>query len=670
MTFGLVLIVAALAGRVVANRCQLRMVSSFDLASGVAILSTVLTIAVISCFGDALLDIARCDIRGWIASTALASLCLALAASVVDHRQFRFAVGFGTIAFAAFVLAAFPSKEHAFRGGLSSLTSQISITTGGLPLMIGVTFVVFACCRAPASRRIFAAAGGLVLVATAILLSRAVVTFPADGFADVTYVPQLSGWLAPLCAAFVLGLCFRAGFRGRSPRILFGLVAIAAVSIVLTIALGIEFLATRLPYLAYQIGAPRIEPQPGGWLPAAAAAVLVLDALRILRRMDRKRAVPTTRTSEMLALMALLLAITFFIRVNYMHPRDEMARAIVSLDRYSGGVNWTLRGLEGPQLPIDGRNSPATPTPVTDGRVVCAYFGTPGLMCADARGRRIWSRTDLGYEGFYGVGFSPLLAGALLIISSEVANGLSFVHVLEASTGVTRWKRDFRVTSAISGNNRTPLVANVAGKAVIILWGLNSVKAMALDSGADLWSYRVAMGSDLVSSLTADDERLYLSDTTGTVALDYASLSAGREPVLWTNRARSNCVSPVLSNGMLFTITDSGLATALQAETGQTVWRQRLAGQYFASPVASPDAVYFTNSDGLTSVVSTSAPFHLIAQNDLSEPIVASAAATRGQLFFRTATRIYAIVAADRRLSATLPEWFPSEPAIRTNSRR
>jgi outer membrane protein assembly factor BamB len=320
-----------------------------------------------------------------------------------------------------------------------------------------------------------------------------------------------------------------------------------------------------------------------------------------------------------------------------------MVRAIVALDRASGEPQWTLQGLEAPSPIVDGRNSPATPTPVTDGSLVCAYFGTPGLMCAEASGDLAWSRTDLGYDGFYGVGFSPVIDQGTLVIASDTPAGVARVHALDARTGVSRWTHTFPTTPTITGNNRTPIVRTVNDRRVLILWGMHYVKALALESGEPLWSHEYISDGDLVSSAISDGERLYLSSKAGTVALDYGGLARGRDPVRWRSTARANCVSPVLANGMLFTITDAGIATAVDAATGETRWRQRLPGEYFASLVASREAVYFTNSDGVTTVVAAEPAFRIIAHNDLGEPTFASMAAARDALFVRAGDSLYAI---------------------------
>jgi outer membrane protein assembly factor BamB len=100
---------------------------------------------------------------------------------------------------------------------------------------------------------------------------------------------------------------------------------------------------------------------------------------------------------------------------------------------------------------------------------------------------------------------------------------------------------------------------------------------------------------------------------------------------------------------MLFTVTDAGVATAIRADSGETVWKQRLPGEYFASLLASLDAVYFTNSDGLTTVVAAEPEFRVIAQNDLGEETMASMATAGGELFIRAGGAVYAIAAPPTR---------------------
>jgi outer membrane protein assembly factor BamB len=345
-------------------------------------------------------------------------------------------------------------------------------------------------------------------------------------------------------------------------------------------------------------------------------------------------------------LVAITLGALFFTRINYVLPQSGTYRAIVSLDRQFGDIKWMLRELSGPQVPFDGRNSPATPTPVTDGRYVCGYFGTAGLMCADVDGRLAWTRIDFPYDSMYGVAASPLLVDGMLLVARDMPDGFAVVEALALESGASVWTQRFPTTShSVTGNSRTPIVSEFDGENILVLWGMTYVKGVSVRTGEPVWTYQYTSSRDLVASAVSDSDRLYLAAVEGTVALDKADLAAGRDPVRWRSKAGANCVSPVLANGFLFTVTDSGIGTAMRADTGEIVWRHRFVGQYFASLVASRDEVYFTNNEGLTTVVAAGAPFPIVGANDLRDETLASMAAAGGDLYIRSTSHVYAVEA-------------------------
>ena len=198
LTLGLLLVLTARALRIVEHRCHpARRPTIGDLVAPISVMTAVLLLLIIGCFGDALFDFARSNMRAWMASTVFASLCLGLTAATVDHRRPRLVVALGAIVFAAFALAAFPSPGYAFRGGLPSLRMQISIAASALPLLIGVGGALIGSPRSVPIRvrRVMAAAVALVAVVTAALLVRHLLVFHDDGFPETTYRPQLSAWL-------------------------------------------------------------------------------------------------------------------------------------------------------------------------------------------------------------------------------------------------------------------------------------------------------------------------------------------------------------------------------------------------------------------------------------------------------------------------------------------
>jgi outer membrane protein assembly factor BamB len=83
------------------------------------------------------------------------------------------------------------------------------------------------------------------------------------------------------------------------------------------------------------------------------------------------------------------------------------------------------------------------------------------------------------------------------------------------------------------------------------------------------------------------------------------------------------------------------VATCLDALTGQMIWRERLGGNFSASPLLAGERIYFFNEDGQTFVVQASDKFELLAENDLQEQTLASCAVADNSLIIRTAEHLY-----------------------------
>ena len=642
-TFVLNLVIATLALQVVSVRCRRPTDPWRKYGLSTAIVAAVLALMLIDSFGEAMLDLSRSPVRQWIGSTLFVSICCALVALVAETRRLRLMTGIVSVAFSGIALSVVPAPDYAFRGGPESLRMQIAVAAAASPLVAGLIALLSVPPHRPASamRCVIMAAVATAVVAGSVGLLHHVLVFRDEGFPETSYIPRLavSSLVLPVAAVSLLWLARR---RPSSLPLNLSGVGLGGLSLVVAAAAALEWVATRSPYLAYQLGTGQLDALPAG-LQVAGLAVTVAGVVHLERSGETVLRLPSNHVPTALATVALLLAVVFFARANYVNPITTLTRAIVSLDRASGRIMWTLEGLDGPAESIDGRNSPATPTPVTDGRLVCAYFGTPGLMCANRDGRLAWARTDLTYTGLYGAAFSPLLANGVVVLARDTPAGTAFVDAFDARTGATRWSRTFPTTPTFSGNSRTPLMRELNGQQTIVLWGMNYVKALALRDGELIWSYGHSSGGDVVSSAISDPERLYLSDAGGTVALDLAALGGGHNPVRWKSDVRSNCASPVLVNGILFTITDSGIAAAIRVATGERLWRQRLPGQYFASLIASPETVYFTNSAGVTTVVAADGTFRVVAENRLDEETTASMAAAGGELFVRSAHHLYAI---------------------------
>jgi outer membrane protein assembly factor BamB len=96
-------------------------------------------------------------------------------------------------------------------------------------------------------------------------------------------------------------------------------------------------------------------------------------------------------------------------------------------------------------------------------------------------------------------------------------------------------------------------------------------------------------------------------------------------------------------DGLVFMIDDSGIATCLEAATGQTVWNERVGGNYSASPILSDGRIFFCSEEGKVAVVEAARQFRVISQNQLEDGIMASPAARANALILRGKTHLYRI---------------------------
>jgi outer membrane protein assembly factor BamB len=101
--------------------------------------------------------------------------------------------------------------------------------------------------------------------------------------------------------------------------------------------------------------------------------------------------------------------------------------------------------------------------------------------------------------------------------------------------------------------------------------------------------------------------------------------------------------SLVLKEDRLFMIDDSGIASCVEALTGKEVWRERIGGDYSASPIYGDGHIYFFSEDGKATVIEASDKFKIEAQNKLDSGFMASPAVAGKALFLRTRTHLYRI---------------------------
>jgi outer membrane protein assembly factor BamB len=312
-------------------------------------------------------------------------------------------------------------------------------------------------------------------------------------------------------------------------------------------------------------------------------------------------------------------------------------RILHCLDRRTGATRWTLETKDDDPERTSAITGHAAATPATDGRHVIAVFGNAGAVAADLSGAMLWRRPLGEFESELGLASSPILYDGLAILVCDHDGDRSksfdsYLIALDVRTGDVVWKTErpglFRSWS-------TPIV--VDGE--LIVSGQDEVRAYDPRSGRLRWSVGGMSGWVTPSPVVGGGHIVAVSGKDGpTVAIRSGGAVAWRE-----ERGGPYVCSPVLYDDLLYVGDETGRLICRDAGTGKEIYRARLRGTYKGSPVAGDGKIYFTNEEGMTTVVKAGPEFRVLAENRLDEECLASPAISGGALLIRTGTRLWRI---------------------------
>lgn len=322
----------------------------------------------------------------------------------------------------------------------------------------------------------------------------------------------------------------------------------------------------------------------------------------------------------------------------------------VTAYRWSDGARVWQHELpaDAPLPEVHDKHNLASPSPVTDGRVVIAWYGTGQVAAVDAAsGKRLWTKNlarEYGpFEINWGHSSSPALHGDLAIFPCYHESG-AYLLALDARTGAVRWKRD---RQARAHTYSTPLIVSHDGRATIVLNNSAGVEAFDAGSGEPLW--QVSEPNRFPIPMPVHHQGvLYLSR--GYRSSPYLAIRLGgrgdvsSSHVLWRTPTGAPYISSfVYYDGLLYMASELGIVTVIDPANGQTVWRERLGGVFTASPVAGDGKVYFASEAGETIVLKAGRTPSVIARNRVDAHVVASPAVSRGRIFLRGDDQLIAI---------------------------
>jgi len=295
---------------------------------------------------------------------------------------------------------------------------------------------------------------------------------------------------------------------------------------------------------------------------------------------------------------------------------------------------------------VHNKNSHASPTPLVEGERLYVHFGHQGTACLDLDGKVLWRNTELTYSPVHGSGGSPILVDNALIFSCD-GGSEPFIVALLKTNGKVIWKVNRQTDAAKTFSFSTPLLITVNGRKQVISPGSNALCAYDPATGQELWRVRYN-GYSVIPRPVYGNGLLYIS-----TGFDHPVLMAIRPDgsgdvtethVAWTySRSAPNTPSLLLDGSEVYMVSDSGMATCLDALTGRAHWQERLGGNFSASPLLAEGRIYLQSEEGVGTVLRAGKQFQKLAINPLGERSLASYAAADGSLFIRTAQNLYCI---------------------------
>lgn len=289
----------------------------------------------------------------------------------------------------------------------------------------------------------------------------------------------------------------------------------------------------------------------------------------------------------------------------------------------------------------------ATPTPATDGEHLYAWFGNGQVVALDMAGNLAWERhlaDDYGtFLNNWGHGSSPTLYGDLLILLCDHGPN-AYLLALDKRTGEERWMVD-RGENRIS--HSTPIAVPGPKGDELIINSTERVDAYDPSNGELLWSLGEWRQTPIPTPVFHDG-MIYMAR--GYRNSDVLAIRPGgrgdvtQSNVQWRAPNGASYVPSILYyQGLIYMTNEVGVWTCADAATGERVWRQRMKGVFFASPVAGDGKVYLTSETGEVFVLEAGREPKLLATNNLGERLVASPAISQGRILFRSDRNLIAV---------------------------
>ena len=330
---------------------------------------------------------------------------------------------------------------------------------------------------------------------------------------------------------------------------------------------------------------------------------------------------------------------------------DGRERMVMCLHRDDGRVLWERTAWTGDPEPIHKMNSWASATCATDGERVYAFFGRGGgLFCYTIDGEKVWEKNLGQFESPWGTAASPLVAGNVVIQNCD-SDKDAYIIGLDKRTGAEVWKTERQTIRGWS----SPILLKVGDHQEVVVNGHFGPKAYDPATGKELWYCKSFIGRGEPTVTPGPGGLLYVMN--GQRGDVYALRPGGSGTVTDTHmvwhtprKTGRDLPSPIIvKNAMLGIEMKGGIVTAYDTADGHELWRERLSGNFSASPTAWRDLAFFVEESGEVIAIDPTAASEtkIVSRSTVGaaedEIFRAGAVPSEGQVFLRADSALYCI---------------------------
>jgi len=332
-------------------------------------------------------------------------------------------------------------------------------------------------------------------------------------------------------------------------------------------------------------------------------------------------------------------------------------RSLYCFDRANGKQQWVQTVKYDVKEPTHGTNPYCAATPASDGKVVVVWHGSAGLHCYDLAGKSVWSVETGPRRQIWGYGSSPIIHHGVVYLNCGPGVG-HHVLAVNLADGKELWKIEeplaaddkFPQSKGWIGSWSTPTVARINGQEQLLIFQPRQVNAHDLTTGKILWSAQGAGDLAYTDVMIAPEAGIGLALAGyGGAGIGFSlgappDGAAGKQLWRTTEKPPQRIGSGVIVGNHVYLPSEPSIQ-CIDITTGKIVWSHRQPGaSYWSSIVSAEGRLYATTQKGTTLVFAPDPTgFKLLATNDLGESTNATPAISNGQMFIRTAQKLWCI---------------------------